>query len=147
MKSIAYCFDLDGTLIEIDEEKAKKTKYNELCFKNYGKAYKLYLKYKCKYDIYIITNRTYHILKDLRKLFPGVMIYVRDFYTTDEEINAVSSGKISIDDFYDKMVKFKIRILNQLSEKYNKVIYFDDMAYLFKKYKKLLNKNVIIKQV
>jgi len=132
-----FVFDMDGVLIETDPIKDKEDLYLKPTISKYFDVMHEYFKSKrknCYDDVLILTSRHPDLTPWIKDKFNlrDDQIYTRDFCLKINEMSETINDKEKTAIFYDNMVKYKTKILNELSKKYVKIYFFEDFAGEFK---------------
>lgn len=145
-EKIAYVFDFDKTLVDSDYKKEIETLFKTLDFvKPIKKAIYFFKKILSEYenDVYILTTRHITLKFDLSNYLRinFMNIHCTNLLST-EELKLVNLNKENTDKFLEKSIKDKIEFLNNLSNKYDKIKFYDDMIEDFIKNKDFISNKV-----
>lgn len=131
-------FDLDGVLLTSNFEKEKEHLFlslNDCCRIQSGiilfeKVKELIELSNNSIDSCILTTRHPILSLEIYHEFK-IPVFTRDFCYTKEEMIEANRTPENTKIFLQKMTDFKTRYLNFFAERYDRVIFIDDMAKLF----------------
>ena len=128
MMKIAWVFDLDKTLIYIDEKKNKETFFRNLEVISYDeKMLSLLTQLKAKTEaVFILTGRHPDLQRKIANMFDLRIERIKcrqNDLKKEEEKLFVQGTKEEEKLFFERMNDWKVSVLNQMAIFYNLVIY------------------------
>ncbi|ADI74158.1 hypothetical protein Metev_1296 [Methanohalobium evestigatum Z-7303] len=126
-----YVFDLDDTLATPDKEADRKSYFMEIDhLEPVPTMIQFFNETKSRHPTMILTTRHPDLKPKIEDMFECT-VECRNFCLTWKEILEALSTDDNLNDFMTQMINWKTGVLNQLSEQYRKVIFFDDLVHRY----------------